>query len=729
MRTLLFIASSFAMTLHAEPPGTSHIFPAGGQRGPVVNARIGGFYFHGRAAFVMNDAKINAPREVREVETFWIEGPMITKPASQKGEDYPRDHAVTLQIAADAPPGTRYWHCTTSQGSTPTLRFIVGELPELVEQEIDGAPVPQQVKWPLTINGRVFPREDVDLWTFHAKKGQHIECALVSRGLGLPLDGMMEVRGPDGRVLPNVKRTTDAAHDPKLSFTAAGAGLHTLKLHDAGFDGGPHFVYRLTIQAAEAEKAVADEKPGLVSLPAEFGGVIAQPGKSDVWSVMLKKGETLALDLSAAQNGSRLDSVIVLGNAQGVELTRNDDRNESSPDSRLRFTAKNDGEHRITISDRFATRGGPDFHYRVKAALVEADDFELTLASDVVNITRQTEVEAADPEFGKKQPPKGSALKVNLLPVGNFAAEVKLSVEGLPAGVTLDKDKIGAKQKFTDLRFIAPPRTKAQVADIVIKGTAKIGEREITRTAVFPMLAGEAAVTQVRLGIAPPAPFRHVGEYWVTNDQPAGTTMSKTFQLVRDHFDGPITVSLADRQGRCLQAASAKPMIIPPGASEFTYSVLFPPELELGRTNRQQLMLVAEITDFDGSKHTVSHTSFEQNEQMISVVSEGMLKLIPTNTSHASVPETEISVPFTLRRDARLANRPVRVSLQVPTHMSGVSAEPVDAASSRIVLRFGKTLGPFNMPLTLLAETSDGSAPPHAAAAKIELVAPVHAAE
>ncbi|MFM7607104.1 MAG: PPC domain-containing protein [Prosthecobacter sp.] len=724
MRALLLIASSFAMTLHAEPPGVSHIFPAGGQRGTTVNVRIGGFYFHGHAEFVMNGGKIEAPREVREVETFWIEGPMITKPASQKGEDYPRDHAVVLKIASDAPPGVRYWHCRTSQGSTPTMRFIVGELPEIVEHEIDGAPIPQQVKWPLTVNGRIFPREDVDLWTFYVEKGQRVECALVSRGLGLPLDGLMEVRGPDGHVLPNVKRATDAARDPKLSFTSAATGLHTLKLCDAGFDGGPHFVYRLTIQAEKAAKAVSDEKPGLVSLPGEFGGVIAKPGESDVWSVMLKKGETLALDLSAAQNGSRLDSVIVLGNAQGAELTRNDDRNESSPDSRLRFTAKHDGEYRITISDRFVTRGGSDFHYRVKAALVEADDFELTLASDVVNVNRQTDAEAVDPESGKKPPAKGSTLKVNVLPIGNFAAEVKLSVVGLPAGVTHDKDTIGAKQKSTDLRFIALPHTKAQVAEIVIKGTAKIGEREIVRTAVFPMLAGEEAVTQVRLGIAPPVPFHHEADYWVTNDQPAGTTMSKTFQLVRDHFDGPITVSLADRQGRCLQGLTARPMIIPAGAREFTYNVLFPPELELGRTNRVQLMLVAEITDFDGSRHTVSHTSFEQNVQMITVVSEGMMKLMPANESYAAVPESEVSVPFTLRRDPRIAQRPVRVSLQVPPHIQGVSAKPVDAASGRIVLRFGKTPGPFNMPVTLLAETSDQNDPPHAAMTKIELVTP-----
>ena len=32
--------------------------------------------------------------------------------------------------------------------------------------------MPVRVALPVTINGRIFPREDVDDWTFNAKKGQ-----------------------------------------------------------------------------------------------------------------------------------------------------------------------------------------------------------------------------------------------------------------------------------------------------------------------------------------------------------------------------------------------------------------------------------------------------------------------------------------------------------------------------------------------------------------------------
>jgi hypothetical protein len=121
--------------------------------------------------------------------------------------------------------------------------------------------------------------------------------------------------------------------------------------------------------------------------------------------------------------------------------------------------------------------------------------------------------------------------------------------------------------------------------------------------------------------------------------------------------------------------------------------VLFPPDLELGRTNRVQLMLVGEITDFDGSRHTVTFTSFEQNEQIISVVTEGLLRLTTSNTSYPVTPGGRVAVPFTLRRTAAVAKRPLRVELKVPAHISGVSAQPVllaaDANEGVLTLEYG----------------------------------------
>ena len=54
---------------------------------------------------------------------------------------------------------------------------MVGDMPEIVEQEIDGDTVPVAVQLPVTINGRIFPRENVDAWTFPARAGQTFTCS------------------------------------------------------------------------------------------------------------------------------------------------------------------------------------------------------------------------------------------------------------------------------------------------------------------------------------------------------------------------------------------------------------------------------------------------------------------------------------------------------------------------------------------------------------------------
>ena len=92
-----------------------------------------------------------------------------------------------VEIAVDAPLGFRRWRVWTSQGATTTRKFVVGDLPEVVEEEIDGTPVPTQVALPVTINGRIFPREDVDHWTFAAVQGMGYTCEVMASRLGIPV--------------------------------------------------------------------------------------------------------------------------------------------------------------------------------------------------------------------------------------------------------------------------------------------------------------------------------------------------------------------------------------------------------------------------------------------------------------------------------------------------------------------------------------------------------------
>jgi hypothetical protein len=107
--------------------------------------------------------------------------------------------AGRVEIAPDAPPGERPWRLWTSQGATPALKFIVGTLPEVIEEEIEGDPIPVGVTLPTTVNGRVFPREDVDLWTFDAKKGQSVTARVAAGSLGSPLDARLEASLPMAR--------------------------------------------------------------------------------------------------------------------------------------------------------------------------------------------------------------------------------------------------------------------------------------------------------------------------------------------------------------------------------------------------------------------------------------------------------------------------------------------------------------------------------------------------
>src|SRR5436305_664845 len=108
---------------------------------------------------------VQASDRLRRMPTVWFEGPILPLPASQQAEDYPKDMAGEIKIDGSAEPGPRYGRLWTSQGAAPALKFAVGELPEVVEQEIDGDPVPVEVKLPVTINGRIFPRQDIDVWS------------------------------------------------------------------------------------------------------------------------------------------------------------------------------------------------------------------------------------------------------------------------------------------------------------------------------------------------------------------------------------------------------------------------------------------------------------------------------------------------------------------------------------------------------------------------------------
>ena len=101
------------------------------------------------------------------------------------------------------------------------------------------------VQLPVTINGRIFPRENVDIWTFPLHKGQSAACEVNASRLGSPLDSYLEVIDPEGHTIAENDNALGA--DSFVRFTAATDGKYAVRIRDANGRGGPAYVYRLTL--------------------------------------------------------------------------------------------------------------------------------------------------------------------------------------------------------------------------------------------------------------------------------------------------------------------------------------------------------------------------------------------------------------------------------------------------------------------------------------------------
>jgi hypothetical protein len=741
----------------------SYLFPAGGQRGTTVHFKVGGLFLHKSCAFEMLGPGVTAPTQLRRTDTLWLEGPVLALPESQQAEDYPKDMAGSVTIAADAAPGDRFWRVSTAQGVTPALRFVVGELPEVVEEEIPGDPIPVPVTLPVTINGRIFPREDVDVWSFDLKKGQTVTAEVNALRLGSPLDARLQVLDPAGRV---VAEKEGQGADPVLHYTAAADGKHAVRIHDVQFRGGQAHVYRLTlttgpwvdrvfplggkrgtatkfevsganVPAGPVEVALPADGPRTfartvtvggqqtnpvlfdlddlpevteadaakpVPLPAVANGRIARPGEVDSWLVDLHKGDVREFELRASRLGSPLLGVLTVSDAAGKELARVESANGPG-EAFIRFTAPADGTYSVRVADQFRSRGGPEFAYRLRMGGPPPADFGLVLAADVLAL------------------PQGGQGKIKVVAdrVGGHTEPIELTLEGLPEGTTAQPTTIPAGQLALDITLKADAKAVVQGSRLTIRGTAK----GVTRTAAMPAPRGAAELDSVLLAVTVPTPFKIVGEYdmrWAAR----GSVHRRHYRVERNGYDGPLEVSLADRQARHLQGVTGPTITVPAGVSEFDYAVQLPPWMETGRTCRVCVQAVGVVKDANGTEQVVSFSSVQQNEQLVAVIEPGRLGVEVERTSLVAVPGKSVELPVRVSRAKGLTG-PVKLELLVAPHLHGIAADAVEVAAdkdtARVVVKFGEARGPFNVPVVLRATLTD-KGDPVIAETKIEVLPP-----
>ena len=744
----------------SESPTSAYVFPPGGQRGTTVPGRIGGHFLHDKADFLIVGPGVEGRSPIERTQTTWFEGPIILQPASQQKEDYPKDYAGEIKLAADAALGVRFWHCTTSQGITPGMRFVVGDLPEIVEEESEEGSPTKPLSLPVTINGRIFPREDVDDWALEAKAGQVITCEVNAARIGSGLDSRLEVLDPSGRTIAENSDTFGL--DSFVRFKAPSDGKYTVRIHDIRFEGLQHFAYRLTISSgpwldrvyplggkrgttvslqlfganlssdrqevsvpplsgppsglafmsvpvaggitnaqleiddlsehleAEPNNEIAQAKS--VELPCVLNGRIEQAGDSDLWTFAGKKGDAWQFDLRASRLGSELDGVLTLLDATGNTVATADDLANGQTDCILNATLPADGTFTLKVKDGLSSRGGPEFAYRVRAIRPADAILRLSMALDAATLPREGNI------------------KVKVLaerPAG-FADEVALDIQGLPEGVTVTGNTLGKGQNQVDVVLKAEATAKITTSRLRIVGKWKVGEEERSVAAQTQRLASESESSELLLRVSVPTPFKLKGIF-ETKYAPRGSTFTRRYRVERNGFEGPLWIEIADRQARHLQGVTGPKVSLAAGVSEFEFPFTLPPHMEIGRTSRTCLAVFGDVADADGTKHVVSHTSVEQNDQCIVLIDPNRLSVETTLRSIRREPGTEIRLPFRVARGNGLRGS-VRVELLIPKSVAGLTCDPVDVPegsnAGTLALRFAAENAGRSSPKSLKLKVS-----------------------
>jgi hypothetical protein len=454
---------------------------------------------------------------------------------------------LKVTVAAGAALGVREFRIATEHGISSLGQLLVVDAPVILERPTPGTMAgPVAVSVPSVVCGRIKAAEAVDYYSFAAKAGQtitlEVTCARIQdkiHDLQKHADPLVAVYDENGRELA----ASDDGYfaDPVLTFAVPKNGDYRVAVRDAKYDGDPRWVYALTItdapravhsfplavnpgKAAKAQPVgsaaaagnawtvaapkelgihtvplkmngaetnpvpvvvtplplVEEQEPNdspkqatRISLPGGANGRIGKKRDLDHFVFAARKGKPVRIEVFARRFGtpltSLLDSQIDVMTPEGKILASNDDL--SGKDSGLTFTPAADGDVVVRVRD-LNNKGGDGFVYYLEVDFARPD---FTLK--------------CDPSKAMIGPGSRTAWYVQVARASGFAGPVKVEVQGLPAGVTVNPLTIPPNMTQGLLVVSAAADAKVGAAAVKVVGTADASDEDgrpvkLTRTAV-----------------------------------------------------------------------------------------------------------------------------------------------------------------------------------------------------------------------------------------------------
>lgn len=195
-----------------------------------------------------------SPAEIEYIATHFL-NPSFWNPAkSQTNMQIGEKALIEITIADGAAPGDRELRLATASGLTNPLRFQVGALPEISEQEPNepGSSEAKTVSLPALFNGQIMPG-DVDRFRFSAKQGQKLVIRAQARELIPYLAdavpgwfqatlALYDSAGKEAAFSDDYRFNPD----PVVFFEVPADGEYELEIRDALYRGREDFVYRVS---------------------------------------------------------------------------------------------------------------------------------------------------------------------------------------------------------------------------------------------------------------------------------------------------------------------------------------------------------------------------------------------------------------------------------------------------------------------------------------------------
>lgn len=740
LRTLCTILtlSLAEVAVAQKAPEVGYVYPGGGRAGQTVTVQLG--LYDGTddlEAFSLNapvSLTLTGPgsRMLVPKPPYWF-GPKANNITAFK---IPREFPATITIPAEMPAGPVFWQLANANGVTKTGLFIVGDGPEIVEnqhrlqpQKLDALPV--------VINGRVMGIEEVDRYRFSLPQTSLVTCDLFTRRLNTPMHGVLKVHDDAGNLVADAVDTEGV--DTNVSFVAEAGREYQISVHDLDFRGNRAYVYRLALTTGPRV---------LATLPAvgcrgtkadvRFLGVGLKSGTAAVESItrtveFLADTEADSFDVKLPVFGGKTASVKILLSNHQEKMAMFDTEGFCPISAPVGVTASFEDNRDV---HRFRCRGKSRQHWRIAAeawrfgssldlslSILDANgkelannddlpgttdaglDFDVPADGDYVFVVEngslntdqsmnhyRLSVKELEPDYQLTIPQHATItsggkfeLTVALKRLGGFAGPVKLMLSGLPEGVTGPSEiEIPSDKNESKIPLESDEQAAVHASLVTVQGEAMIGGRAVRRNATATA-TGEPTprdpeinrVSAMLLAVTmkPRAKVAPVVD-GVARAASRGTTFPAEVKVERlEGFTGPVTVRMSSYQQRHRQGMSAEDVVIPANEERGIFPCFLPEWLETNRTSRMRMLALAKVPDPQGN---VRELLFYQDAHVTFSLEGALLKVTNVAGEMTVTAGERFEIPLKILRSVQLPET-VRLELDVPESLSGsLEAEMIE---------------------------------------------------